>query len=53
HESNDLPSDWREILDNSDDSDIEWETQEVKEEQLPFEVQKFCGATIIGREWNH
>ncbi|CAJ0844310.1 9325_t:CDS:2 [Entrophospora sp. SA101] len=27
HESNDLPSDWREILDNSDDSDIEWETQ--------------------------
>ncbi|CAJ0633150.1 15245_t:CDS:2, partial [Entrophospora sp. SA101] len=27
NESNDLPSDWREILDNSDDSDIEWETQ--------------------------
>ncbi|CAJ0768500.1 20269_t:CDS:2, partial [Entrophospora sp. SA101] len=29
NESNNLPSDWREVLDNSDDSDIEWETQEI------------------------
>jgi hypothetical protein len=29
HESNDLPSDWREILDNSDDSDADWEAQDL------------------------
>ncbi|CAJ0851303.1 13432_t:CDS:2, partial [Entrophospora sp. SA101] len=29
HNSNDLPSDWKEVLDNSDDSDIEWETQDL------------------------
>ncbi|CAJ0749675.1 18009_t:CDS:2, partial [Entrophospora sp. SA101] len=31
NESNNLPSDWREVLDNSDDSDIEWETQGIEE----------------------
>jgi hypothetical protein len=29
HESNNLPSDWNEVLDDSDDSDVEYETQSL------------------------